>query len=182
MRTTTVSCLAALAGFTVATAAQESPYVPIQARSLKALSTEEVTGYLEGRGMGLALAAELNGYPGPRHVLELADSLGLDAPRRRQIQAVHDRMHTAAVRLGTAIVGAETTLDSIFAAHQVSDGMLEQHLMRIATLQGELRYVHLSAHLEVTKLLSVHERHEYMRLRGYATDHKRPHSGHGKHE
>ena len=30
-----------------------------------------------GRGMGLALAAELNGYPGPAHVLELADKLDL---------------------------------------------------------------------------------------------------------
>ena len=33
-------------------------------------------------GMGLALAAELNGYPGPAHVIELAKSLGLSEPQR----------------------------------------------------------------------------------------------------
>jgi hypothetical protein len=32
--------------------------------------------------MGLALAAELNGYPGPAHVIELAKSLGLSEPQR----------------------------------------------------------------------------------------------------
>jgi len=34
-----------------------------ETREIKALSTEEVDGYLKGEGMGLAKAAELNGFP-----------------------------------------------------------------------------------------------------------------------
>ena len=37
--------------------------------SIKALSTEDVDGYLGGKGMGFAKAAELNGFAGPSHVL-----------------------------------------------------------------------------------------------------------------
>jgi hypothetical protein len=33
--------------------------------------------------MGLALAAELNGYPGPIHVLELGDQLNLSSVQSR---------------------------------------------------------------------------------------------------
>ena len=40
-----------------------------------------------GRGMGLALAAELNGYPGPSHVLELADKLKLSAEDKAALVA-----------------------------------------------------------------------------------------------
>ena len=181
MKIATMTCVV-LAAVTSAAEAQESPYVAIQDRPIKALSAEDISGYLEGRGMGFALAAELNGYPGPRHVLELADSLGLGTQRRQQIQGAYDRMHAEAVRLGEAIVCAETALDSAFAAHRMSDRDLEQQLARIATLHGELRYAHLSAHLEVTELLSEHERHEYQRLRGYGQGHEGAHRHDGNHE
>jgi hypothetical protein len=54
-----------------------SPYAGQQTRAIKALSPEDLAGLLNGEGMGMAKAAELNGYPGPVHVLELAGS-----PRR----------------------------------------------------------------------------------------------------
>jgi len=38
-----------------------------------ALSVEQIEQYRAGAGMGYAKAAELNRYPGPMHVLELAD-------------------------------------------------------------------------------------------------------------
>ena len=41
--------------------------------------------------MSLALAAELNGYPGPLHVLELADRLGLSAEQRGKVQQLSIR-------------------------------------------------------------------------------------------
>ena len=54
-----------------------SPYAGQQTRAIKALSPEDLAGLLNGEGRGMAKAAELNGYPGPVHVLELAGS-----PRR----------------------------------------------------------------------------------------------------
>ena len=54
-----------------------TPYVGQQQREIKALSAADIKMYLEGHGMGLAKAAELNHYPGPRHVLDSATELKL---------------------------------------------------------------------------------------------------------
>jgi hypothetical protein len=181
MRHVSIACLIALGGLSSATAAQESPYVAIKNRPIKALSAEEIDGYLEGRGMGFALAAELNGYPGPRHVLELVDSLGLDTARRDQVQRVFDHMHASAVSLGNQLVAAEASLDSAFANRSISQNTLEENVALVATLRGRLRTVHLAAHLEVTELLSEHELREYQRLRGYGGDHGMDHGSHQQH-
>ena len=65
-----------------ALALAETPYAGMQSRPIKALSDQQVSDLRAGRGMGLALAAELNGYPGPSHVLEFADQLELSAEQR----------------------------------------------------------------------------------------------------
>ena len=52
-----------------------SPYAGEEGREIKALSAADVDAYLTGQGMGFAKAAELNGYAGPKHVLELAAEL-----------------------------------------------------------------------------------------------------------
>ncbi|MEO8319793.1 MAG: hypothetical protein ABI561_15865 [Bradyrhizobium sp.] len=57
----------------------QSPYAGMQDRPVKALSEQQVADLKAGRGMGLALPAELNGYPGPSHLLELADRLNLSS-------------------------------------------------------------------------------------------------------
>ena len=62
------------------------PYAGQQVRAVTSLSPEELNGFLEGRGMGLAKAAELNGYPGPMHLLELEKELGLTASQRREVE------------------------------------------------------------------------------------------------
>ena len=68
-------------------AAQSSrPYAGMQARAIKALSAEQIADLQAGRGMSLALAAELNGYPGPRHVLEFVEQLGLTDQQRADVQ------------------------------------------------------------------------------------------------
>jgi hypothetical protein len=78
LRRATVSLLflAACRGGPRREAPSEAPYAGHQERPIKALAPEEVAGLLGGEGMGYALAAELNHYPGPRHVLDLADSWG----------------------------------------------------------------------------------------------------------
>lgn len=178
MRRTSILLLAVSVSATAA-AAQQSPYVNRESQAIKALTPDEIRAYLAGEGKGFALAAELNGYPGPRHVLDLADSLGLTSGRRAQVQEIFDEMHGDAVRLGTAIVAAEAGLDSAFAAHRVTAPDLEARLTRIAELQGRLRYVHLAAHLRMTAVLSPEQVAAYQRLRGYGAAAK--HEGHEGH-
>ena len=62
---------------------EHGPYAGMQQRSVKALSEQQIADLRAGKGMGLALAAELNGYPGPIHVLELGDQLNLSSVQSR---------------------------------------------------------------------------------------------------
>jgi len=54
-----------------------TPYAGQQTWTIKALSEDEIAALRNGEGMGMAKAAELNGYPGPIHVLALVAQLGL---------------------------------------------------------------------------------------------------------
>jgi hypothetical protein len=69
-----------------ATAYSQSPYVGQESREIKALSPQEISDYLSGKGMGLAKAAELNGYPGPAHVIELAAELELTPEQKTKTE------------------------------------------------------------------------------------------------
>jgi hypothetical protein len=154
---------------------QESPYAGLKDREVKALSQEEAKAYREGAGMGLALAAELNRYPGPKHVLELADKLALAPEQLEGVQRSYDAMQAEAVRLGHQIIDAETQLDHAFAAETVDPETLASLTGRIGELQGKLRFVHLRAHLETRSILTRHQRMLYQQLRGYGSEH---HHGH----
>lgn len=168
MRTSLAAVVAALSVMTTASLpAQQSPYAQHAQREIKALSAEEVAGYLAGEGMGMALAAELNAYPGPKHVLELADSLALTEAQRAETQAVFERMKTHAVRLGHVIVERERTLDRLFASGEITEEMLETLVTEIGVLTAELRYAHLRAHLAVKRLLTAEQATRYDALRGY---------------
>src|SRR3712207_436389 len=73
------------------------PYAELVSRPVKALSEQQITDLRAGRGMGLPLAAELNGYPGPLHTLENADALMLNAAQRERTQALFDAMKAEVV-------------------------------------------------------------------------------------
>jgi hypothetical protein len=145
-----------------------SPYTEHQAREIKALSAEGMEGYLDGSGMGMAVPAELNGYPGPRHVLELAEELELGEEQATAVRRIHDSMKARAIELGTQIVQLERRLDREFAEGSITPAVLESLTGEIAEIQGRLRAVHLRAHLELADMLSNTQREEYDRLRGYA--------------
>src|ERR1700716_2245653 len=81
-----------------------SPYAGYEQRPIKALSDQQVADLRAGRGMGLALAAELNGYPGPVHVLELAAPLELPPERRARTQALFEAMKAETVPLGERLI------------------------------------------------------------------------------
>ena len=173
MRTTRTSGgIVLLMAFTVSSAyGQESPYVGLEERPIKALSQGQVDEYLKGHGMGLALAAELNGYPGPKHVLELARDLDLAASQVQQVQEIFDAMHVEAVALGEQIVEFERELDDLFRAGKIDDVSLERNLADLGVTQGELRRVHLAAHLRTKALLSADQIDRYSRARGYDSGH-----------
>ena len=152
-----------------ATAAQDSPYTGMQQREIKALSAETVSGYLAGHGMGFAMVAELNSYPGPKHVLELTEQLELDEAQVERSEAAFQRMHEDAVRLGAELVDRERELDELFASRSASTKAVRALVRRIAKLQGELRSAHLEAHLEMKAVLRPEQIRMYDSLRGYGS-------------
>ena len=147
--------------------AQESPYSGWEGREIKALSDNQVRGYLSGKGMGLALPAELNGYPGPKHVLELESRLELSVEQREAVERVFRQMHESAVALGRKIVEAEAGLDTGFASGSISPESLAKQTREIGLLKGELRAAHLKAHLETRAVLTEEQVARYIELRGY---------------
>jgi Spy/CpxP family protein refolding chaperone len=149
-------------------AAGAAPYAGQQSREIKALSAAEQADLLAGRGMGLAKAAELNGYPGPAHVLELAAELELDAQQRRSTRALFESMERRASELGSQIVEEERALDALFASRQATPARIEETASRIGQLQARLRAVHLEAHLDQIRILSAAQVARYNELRGYA--------------
>lgn len=154
----------------------QSPYAGWQERDIKALSPQQVDDLRAGRGMSLALAAELNGYPGPRHVLDLDDDLALDATQRRAMKRLFTEMQLDAQRLGGAILRQEAALDSAFRRGGLSEAELQSLLEALGALNSELRFVHLRVHLAAKALLSAGQVARYNELRGYSGD---AGSGHG---
>jgi hypothetical protein len=146
---------------------QHAAHAGKQTREIRALSDEEVKSLLAGEGMGFALAAELNSYPGPRHVLELAEQLALSAGQRSQVQAIFDEMSREAAALGARLVEQERALDREFAARTITAASLDRHTAEAARIQGRIRASHLRAHLKTTALLTAEQVHQYDMLRGY---------------
>lgn len=145
----------------------QSPDQTATSKTIKTLSESEVGGYLNGRGMGLAKAAELNGYPGPMHVLEVEKELALTTEQKTQMQAVFDTMHEQAVTLGKQIVEQETALNNLFASDKARPETMQMTVEKVAQLQGQLRLTHLDAHLKAKQILTTEQVRLYNKLRGY---------------
>jgi Spy/CpxP family protein refolding chaperone len=150
-------------------AAAGSAYAGMQHRAMKTLSEQQIADLRAGRGMGLALPAELNGYPGPAHVLELADALQLSDEQRARTKALFEAMKVETIPIGERILTEETVLDRLFGAKQVTRAALDETASRIASAQGELRAAHLRYHLLMRDLLSPEQVTRYTELRGYTT-------------
>ena len=146
-----------------------SPYRAQALSGLRGLDAREIADLRAGRGMGLARAAELNGYPGPRHVLDAIDSGDLRAAggQRIQIDGIFERMKRDAIRVGGNILHEEELLEAAFRAGTVSDAEVRSRVARIAVLQGELRAIHLAAHNATRAILSDAQVAQYKQLRGY---------------
>ena len=145
-----IAALAAMAMMASSHAAEPpaAPYAGQPSRAIKALAPEEIDALRKGEGMGLAKAAELNGYPGPLHVLALATELRLTPDQLRIITGIRERMSAAAKPFGDDIIAREQELDRLFVQGEVTTERLTSETATIGELQGRLRAVHLAAHLE----------------------------------
>lgn len=153
-----------------AATAQPGPqsYAGLQSRPVKALSEQQIADLRAGRGMSLALAAELNGYPGPLHVLELAGRLGLSPEQRSRTEALYAAMKAEAIPLGERLITAETDLDRQFQERAVTPASLDAATGEIGTVQAALRAAHLRYHLAMLDVLTPEQVRHYAVLRGYA--------------
>jgi hypothetical protein len=147
-----------------------APYAGQQKRAIKSLSAADVDDLLAGRGWGLAKAAELNGLPGPAHLLELKQEIGLSPDQVRRIETLFADMNRRARELGRRLVDLEKRLDQSFAQRRFDDAALQAALRDIAAVRGELRYVHLATHLQTPAILTADQITAYNRLRGYTDD------------
>ncbi len=168
--------LALLPGLALAQSPQ--PYAGLDQRSVKALSEQQVADLRAGRGMGLALAAELNGYPGPLHVLEHTDALGLNDEQRERTRSLFEAMKAEAVPVGERLIEQETELDRMFAAREITPGRLRAMTEEIGATQGRLRETHLKYHLAMMDVLTPVQVESYRRLRGYGAPSSPPHHPH----
>ncbi|MGQ2979595.1 MAG: Spy/CpxP family protein refolding chaperone [Polaromonas sp.] len=144
-----------------------SPYAGQQTREIKALSPAQTADLLAGKGMELARAAELNGYPGPMHTLELAAQLELSSEQKQASETLMNRHKAEASALGAQLVQAESVLDQAFASRQIDAARLAAHTENIGRLQALLRKSHLETHLQQTALLTPTQIERYAQLRGY---------------
>jgi hypothetical protein len=155
-----------------ALAQSHQPYAGLQSRSIKALSAEEIADLRAGRGMGLALSAELNGYPGPLHVIELADRLALDAGQRARMQQLFQQMKDETIGIGDRLIAQEEQLDRQFADRKITSASLDALTAAIGQTRAELRAAHLRYHLLAAEVLTQAQMQRYAELRGYQGDAK----------
>jgi len=158
--------------------AQHHGYATMKDREIKALSPEQVQQYQAGAGMGYALPAELNRFPGPMHVLELADKLQLTPEQRAKVQALMDAHKAEARAIGAKRLESERALEALFRSGKVEEGALAKQVRDAAALEGEYRLAHLETHRRMRALLTEEQVESYMRLRGYGDGGKQPRSGH----
>ena len=161
-----------------ASAAPTSSYAGQETREIKAMSPEDVQAYLTGKGLGLAKAAELNGYPGPSHVLALFSELGLTPDQRKLTKSLFETMEAQATQLGWPLVEEERKLDSLFATKSITPELLSASLSHIGGLQAKVRAAHLEAHLAQVRILTPEQIARYIQLRGYASAQQSPDKAH----
>ena len=147
-----------------------SKYVGEEHRAIKSLSAEDIRELRAGGGWGLAKAAELNGLPGPAHILEMASTIELTPTQQAEIQAIYQQMKSEAISLGNQLIQLEAALNTNFADATINQTLLEQSLRDIERVRAQLRLVHLSAHLQTPNILTSEQISLYNELRGYSQD------------
>jgi Spy/CpxP family protein refolding chaperone len=147
-----------------------SSYKGQEYREIKSLSNEDIDELQKGKGWGLAKAAELNGMPGPLHLLEMKEEIKLSEVQVSQIEQLYEKMKKEAIPLGLELIILEKKLNEAFADRTIDEKGLKSLLNQIANTYMALRYVHLSAHLKTPSILTPSQIETYNKLRGYFSD------------
>jgi len=149
---------------------QVSIYTGEETREIKSLSSDDIAALKSGGGWGLARAAELNGVPGPAHLLELKTEIPLRPDQISAIEAISVELKAKAVVEGERLIELERQLGREFRNKSISDKVLLQLLDEISKSYRNLRYIHLSTHLTTPPLLTAGQIKRYNELRGYGTN------------
>jgi Spy/CpxP family protein refolding chaperone len=145
-----------------------SPYAGEELREIKSLSAEDVAELERGGGWGLAKAAELNGMPGPSHVLKMKRDLALSADQEASTHRIFEKMREDAGVEGKRLIAGEMALEIGFRDGSIDQNSLRARLREIEAIRANLRYVHLAAHLQMMQILKEEQVKRYNELRGYS--------------
>ena len=156
--------------FSGAEPSYKSKYAGEEKREIKSLSESDIEELRNGKGWGLAKAAELNGVPGPIHLLEMKEEIDLSVKQIQAIEDIYKKMKQEAIPLGLELIELERELNNHFANRTITDDLLRQILQKIGKVHIQLRYVHLSAHLDTPDILKAEQITLYNKLRGYSSD------------
>ena len=159
--------------FSSSTSAEEdykSKYVGQEHRTIRSLSPDDIDELKKGGGWGLAKAAELNGVPGPAHVLEMKDEIHLTDEQNNEIQKIYNEMKSEAVNLGEQLIRLEMELNNNFTNRTIDQSILEKSVQKIEKVRANLRVVHLSTHLQTLNIRTNEQIILYNNLRGYSKD------------
>jgi len=148
----------------------KSEYAGEETRLIKSLSPDDISDLQNGKGWGLAKAAELNGLPGPAHILEMEGEISLSAKQKNDILNLYNEMKVDAIRLGKKLVLLESDLDTQFANKTITNTSLVKAINGIEKVRAELRIVHLATHLQTPTILTREQVALYNELRGYSNN------------
>ncbi len=148
----------------------KSEYVGQEKREIKSLSESDIEELENGKGWGFAKAAELNGVPGPIHLLEMKKEIRLSSEQIQKIEDIYQEMKKQAIPLGLELIELERRLNNHFANRTITDNLLHKLLGEIVQVRMKLRYVHLSAHLKTPDILTFEQITLYNELRGYSSN------------
>ncbi|MFN0158983.1 MAG: Spy/CpxP family protein refolding chaperone [Bacteroidota bacterium] len=113
----------------------------------------------------MASYADPNGYPGPKHIVELRDTLQLSEDQTKDIESIFDDMSENAQNLGVQIIKLEEDLHRLFALGKAEESDMKKRTEDIGRLRGELRAVHLAAHIRARGVLTKEQVDLYTTLR-----------------
>ena len=148
----------------------KSKYVGQEKREIKSLSESDIEELENGKGWGFAKAAELNGVPGPIHLLEMKKEIRLSSEQIQKIEDIYQKMKKQAITLGLELIELERRLNNHFANRTITDNLLHKLLGEIVQVRKKLRYAHLSAHLKTPDILTFEQITLYNQLRGYSSN------------
>jgi hypothetical protein len=147
-----------------------APYAGLETRAIKSLSDSDIEELRRGGGWGLAMAAELNGLPGPAHLLELRNQIPLTPEQVTAIEAIFLQMKADAIAVGERLIAAEQAIEDAFRTSNIEKDRLRRLIGEAEAARAELRYIHLSRHLDTPPLLTSAQIERYKVLRGYQGD------------